>query len=249
MKQLFILIKKRGAELKKRMIHTILLLFFCSILVAKPVFAFAGGGGADYNGGGGNNDGNTGGGTTNDNYWSDQSDASNGRNSNPLTFLFSLGIGAIILVTNRKKRKQHADTQKEIEILDYGKPEEVAIDQFVEKIFYRIQTAWQNQDLSDVEKYYSKELLQLHVKKIDKMKNKHQKNIIEDLVLRKVGNLHWIEGRSKFSVEIEARAIDYVVDTQNNRIVKGRKNEYGLLREKWFFEKNVAESWLLYQIK
>lgn len=237
---------KRGDDLKKGIIHTIMILVLCCI-IAKPVSAFAGGGGADYNGGGGNG-GHTGA-TTNNDHWSDQSDTSDRRNSHPLTFLFPLGIGAIILLANRKKFHQRSSNRTEIDILNYQDPEEVAIDQLIEEIFYPIQKAWQIQDLSSVEKYYSKELLQLHTKKIEKMQRKHHKNIIEDLVLRKVGNLHWMEGHAEFSVEIEARAIDYVIDTRSNQVIKGRKGEYGLLREKWFFQKNEAGSWMLYQIK
>ncbi|MGY3778336.1 TIM44-like domain-containing protein [Isobaculum melis] len=232
--------------MKKAIICLLFSLLLCCTLT-KPVSAFAGGGGADYNGGGGNG-GDTGGGTTHNDHWSDHSDSNTSNESNPFAFLFSLGVGAFVLFSGRKKYRS-SSSRKEIDILDYQNPEEVVIDQEVEKIFYLVQEAWQKQNLSSVEKYYGKELLQLHTKKITKMKNKHQKNIIEDLVLRKVGNLKWLEAHQKFSVEIEARAIDYVVDTQSNRVIKGRKEEYGLLREKWFFQKGSKEPWILYRIK
>lgn len=239
------------------MVVVVFILFFCFSLV-KPVFAFAGGGGANYDGGG-----YTGGGynSYNDDYgynkWSRNSYRSSFGDSNSsggIAILLMIGFGIYIFVSmamssNQRENHYNAGSSGKIKKLDVQNSKERSIDEHIKKIFYPIQEAWQNQDLESVRKYYGKELFRLHTVKIDEMKTNHQKNIIEDLMLKTVGNLYWFEEDMNFSVEIEARAIDYVVDTRNNKIVKGRKSEYGTLNEEWYFKKDEQASWVLYRIK
>ena len=122
----------------------------------------------------------------------------------------------------------------------------------VEDAFYKVAIAWmeRNQDLA--KEYISENLYDKHKSQTDWMKIRKEKNILENMKLIKATpiGLKDSEGiKNDFLwIHIEAQAIDYIINPENNELLRGYKNKTIYYEEYWKFIKN-NHRWILDEIR
>jgi predicted lipid-binding transport protein (Tim44 family) len=116
-------------------------------------------------------------------------------------------------------------------------------------IFYDIQKAWSNGDLSPVKNFLTDKMYQYLEEQLKELKAKGLRNIVEN---PKIENLEIVhveeEGDNKVViVKLDASAIDYTVDSNGN-VVEGDKHNPVSFTEYWAFV-GKALNWRLDDIK
>jgi len=116
-------------------------------------------------------------------------------------------------------------------------------------IFYDIQKAWSNGDLSPVKNFLTDRMYQYLDQQLKELKAKGLRNIVEN---PKIENLEIVhveeEGDNKVViVRLDASAIDYTVDSNGN-VVEGDKHNPVSFTEYWAFA-GKALNWKLDDIK
>jgi predicted lipid-binding transport protein (Tim44 family) len=116
-------------------------------------------------------------------------------------------------------------------------------------IFYDIQKAWSNGDLSPVKNFLTDRMYQYLEEQLKELKAKGLRNIVEN---PKIENLEIVhveeEGDNKVViVRLDASAIDYTVDSNGN-VVEGDKHNPVSFTEYWAFV-GKALNWKLDDIK
>jgi predicted lipid-binding transport protein (Tim44 family) len=142
---------------------------------------------------------------------------------------------------------QYDDSQTQAGSLPYINEELIL--NLTKNIFYEIQKAWSNGDLSPVKNFLTDRMYQYLEEQLKELKAKGLRNIIEN---PKIENLEIVhveeEGDSKVViVRLEASAIDYTVDSNGN-MVEGDKYNPVSFTEYWAFV-GKALNWRLDDIK
>jgi len=142
---------------------------------------------------------------------------------------------------------QYDDSQTQAGNLPYINEELIL--NLTKNIFYEIQKAWSNWDLSPVKNFLTNRMYQYLDHQLKELKAKGLRNIVEN---PKIENLEIVhveeEGDNKvFIVRLDASAIDYTVDSNGN-IVEGDKYNHESFTEYWAFV-GKALNWKLDDIK
>jgi len=142
---------------------------------------------------------------------------------------------------------QYDDSQTQAGSLPYIN--EDLILNLTKNIFYDIQKAWSNGDLSPVKNFLTDRMYQYLEEQLKELKAKGLRNIVEN---PKIENLEIVhveeEGDNKVViVRLDASAIDYTVDSNGN-IVEGDKYNPVSFTEYWAFV-GKALNWRLDDIK
>ena len=142
---------------------------------------------------------------------------------------------------------QYDDSQTQAGSLPYINEELIL--NLTKNIFYEIQKAWSNGDLSPVKNFLTDRIYQYLEEQLKELKAKGLRNIVEN---PKIENLEIVhveeEGDNKVViVRLDASAIDYTVDSNGN-IVEGDKYNPVSFTEYWAFV-GKALNWKLDDIK
>jgi predicted lipid-binding transport protein (Tim44 family) len=142
---------------------------------------------------------------------------------------------------------QYDDSQTQAGSLPYINEELIL--NLTKNIFYDIQKAWSNGDLSPVKNFLTDRMYQYLDQQLKELKAKGLRNIVEN---PKIENLEIVhveeEGDNKVViVRLDASAIDYTVDSNGN-VVEGDKHNPVSFTEYWAFV-GKALNWKLDDIK
>ncbi|MBQ9279439.1 MAG: TIM44-like domain-containing protein [Clostridia bacterium] len=121
-------------------------------------------------------------------------------------------------VLNKKIISKIKDTDKDFDAKQF--------ESWVENLFIKIQSDWSRNDWSDMLRYESANLYEMHSSFIKDYINKNQRNIVE---VRKVNWVYLKDFRQDnekdvIDVYLQASMIDYIIDNKTNKVVLGDKS-------------------------
>lgn len=111
-------------------------------------------------------------------------------------------------------------------------------------IFFKIQGAWMNRNLSSVSGLLTNEMTRVFQEDLDRMLRDKQVNRLENIAVRKVEISEvWQEsGRDYITVLIYANLLDYTTDDTTGAVVAGSKTEPVKFEEYWTFSRSVGNN-------
>ena len=120
----------------------------------------------------------------------------------------------------------------------------------VEESFLAIQRAWTNMDMSTASQYMSDELLDSFQTKLNWMKYKNQRNVLEKISLVSALPVAVYDdsdnSRDYIWFYIKGRMVDYTIDTETQLIVEGRTAPSSFVEYWKYVRKN--DRWVLSNI-
>ena len=117
-----------------------------------------------------------------------------------------------------------------------------AFKDWVQDLFFKIQAAWGNQDLSPVNPFLTDEMKGIFSKDLEAQKAANQINRLENIAVRSVDITEaWQEeGKDFISILFYANLLDYTIDKASGAVVSGSKTEPVKFREFWTFVRPVG---------
>ncbi len=115
-------------------------------------------------------------------------------------------------------------------------------------MFFRIQAAWMNRDLSSAKSLLTDEMRNIFQEDIDAMRRTKQINRLENIAVRNVEITEaWQEsGQDYITALIYANILDYTIDESDGSVVKGSKTEPVKFEEYWTFTRlSGPNPWML----
>ena len=117
-----------------------------------------------------------------------------------------------------------AQIQAEIAKLKQKDPSfnEQDFESHVQNAFYKIQEAWESQNLNIGRPYMSDQIMQRYANQISDIQSRGERNVIENMVIghQTITQVKSDEKYDYITVRIDASATDYTVD-KNNKIIRG----------------------------
>jgi predicted lipid-binding transport protein (Tim44 family) len=125
--------------------------------------------------------------------------------------------------------------------MDAGFDENRFSDQVMD-IFFKIQGAWMNRDLSPVALLLTDEMRRIFQEDIDRLLREKRVNRLENIAVRSVELCEaWQEqGQDYISVQIYANLLDYTTDDATGQVVAGSKTDPVKFEEFWTFTRPVG---------
>lgn len=95
---------------------------------------------------------------------------------------------------------------------------------YVQNAFYKIQEAWEQQDLNIGRPYLSDQLMQRYTNQINDLKSRGERSVVENMVIghQNITNVRSDTKYDYITVKIDASATDYTID-RNGKIIRGDK--------------------------
>lgn len=111
-------------------------------------------------------------------------------------------------------------------------------------IFFKIQGAWMNRDLSSVTSLLTPEMRRIFQEDIDRLLREHRVNRLENIAVRKVEvSEAWQEsGQDYVTALIYANLLDYTTDDTSGQVVEGSKTDPVKFEEFWTFTRPVGNN-------
>ena len=109
-------------------------------------------------------------------------------------------------------------------------------------IFFKIQGAWANRDLSTVRTSLTDEMFGILQGDADDLKRKKQISRLENVAVRTVDIIEvWQEaGKDFITVRFNANLLDYTVDEASGQVLSGSKTDPVKFAEYWAFTRPVG---------
>ncbi|MFH0976678.1 MAG: Tim44 domain-containing protein [Spirochaetota bacterium] len=126
--------------------------------------------------------------------------------------------------------------------------DEVRFKDNVMDMFFKIQAAWMNRDLSTVNQILSDEMKEQFQGDIDEMLGGNRVNRLENIAVRTVDLTEaWQDnGQDYITTLIYANILDYTVDDKSGNVISGSKTEPVKFEEYWTFTRpSRAKKWML----
>jgi hypothetical protein len=115
-------------------------------------------------------------------------------------------------------------------------------------MFFKIQAAWMNRDLSSAKSLLTDEMRNIFQDDIDVMLDSKKINRLENIAVRKVEiSEAWQEsGQDYITTLIYANILDYTIDEQSGDVVSGSKTDPTKFEEFWTFTRpSRSNQWML----
>lgn len=111
-------------------------------------------------------------------------------------------------------------------------------------IFFKIQGAWMNRDLSPVAGLLTQEMRRIFQEDIDRLVREHRVNRLENIAVRNVEIAEaWQEaGHDFITTLIYANLLDYTTDDVSGQVVEGSKTDPVKFEEFWTFTRPVGNN-------
>ncbi len=111
-------------------------------------------------------------------------------------------------------------------------------------IFFKVQAAWMNRDISLAAALLTDEMRRIFQDDIDRMIRDRQINRLENIAVRNVELVEaWQESGEDFiTVLIDANLLDYTADESSGAIVAGSKTEPVKFEEYWTFRRTIGDN-------
>lgn len=109
-------------------------------------------------------------------------------------------------------------------------------------VFFRIQGAWMNRDLSPVSGLLTDEVRGIFHQDLDRLLRERRTNRLENVAVRRVEIRDaWQEaGQEYITVLIYANLLDYTTDDASGEVVSGSRSEPVKFEEYWTFTRPVG---------
>ena len=93
-------------------------------------------------------------------------------------------------------------------------------------------------------------MLDKYIKKLDELKKKKQKNIMENIEYKscKITDVEMIDDTTNISVEMKVKCIDYIINDKD-KVVKGKKDKPFEYKYKLIFSKSKKCDYVLIKKK
>jgi predicted lipid-binding transport protein (Tim44 family) len=128
-----------------------------------------------------------------------------------------------------------------------------AFKDWVQDLFFKIQAAWGNQDLSPVGSFLTDQMKGIFSQDLQEQKAANQINRLENIAVRSVDITEaWQEeGKDFITILFYANLLDYTSDKTTGAVVSGSKTEPVKFREFWTFMRPVGmrSTWQLSAIQ
>jgi predicted lipid-binding transport protein (Tim44 family) len=129
----------------------------------------------------------------------------------------------------------------------------LAFKDWVQDLFFKIQAAWGNQDLSPVHASLTDQMRGVFQQDLDDMKAGNRINRLENIAVRSVDITEaWQEeGKDFITILFYANLLDYTADKTTGAVISGSKTEPVKFKEFWTFTRPVGGrgSWQLSAIQ
>lgn len=238
--------------LKKTFVFILLLLF---LLPSTSVLCRAGGGGGSGggSGGGGGGSSSSGGRGGGSSYSRNDGDYLYGNALNLL--VITLFIGSNVLFFKRGKLSLYSISSKKnesLKTLKYLRKKDSSwnfknIEKQIRYSFPLIQEAWMERDYSPVKELMTENFFNSHTVKMNWMLLKKEKNILDNIKLKKITPIKVNENKDNSEdfiwVLLKASMIDYTINEENNLIIDGNYSKSNTFYEFWKFVKK-DDKWL-----
>jgi predicted lipid-binding transport protein (Tim44 family) len=115
-------------------------------------------------------------------------------------------------------------------------------------LFFKIQGAWTNRDLSSIENILEQEAREFLNQDIMRLKSEHRLNRLENIAIREVEPAEsWQEnGKYYSSMRFAANLLNYTIDENTQQIIEGSKTSPVKFEEVWTFAKESgSNTWKL----
>ena len=91
--------------------------------------------------------------------------------------------------------------------------------------FVKLQEAWMNKDWDSVRLFETKELFEQHKSQLKGYIDSHQTNMLENIIVEGVylTDFRKSNGRDVLTVTLNSKMIDYIIDDNTKKIIKGNK--------------------------
>ena len=127
-----------------------------------------------------------------------------------------------------------------------------AIEARVRETFFKVQHAWTKRDQEEARAYMTDALYREHKMQTDQMIRDHQRNMLSDITLSETSvigvNDSMDDTADCFWVWMQGSMIDYVVDTERDKVIRGEQKQPTHFHEIWRFDRS-GDTWLLAEIK
>ncbi len=119
-------------------------------------------------------------------------------------------------------------------------------------MFFKMQQAWMERDLTDVKKLISQELYNDYKTQLDVMKSSHEKNMLEGINVTNVSIIssqdYRDDSQDTFTAYIAGKIIDYTINEQTGNVIKNEKQEEESFSDNYQFIRR-GNAWILNSIK
>jgi predicted lipid-binding transport protein (Tim44 family) len=118
----------------------------------------------------------------------------------------------------------------------------LAFKDWVQDLFFKIQAAWENQDLKPVNPFLTGQMKEIFAKDLDDQKAANRVNRLENIAVRSVDitEVWQEEGNDFVTVLFYANLLDYTSDKTTGAVLSGSKTEPVKFREFWTFMRPVG---------
>lgn len=219
--------------------YQVICLLIMAFLFLMPVqtFAVAGGHGGGSTGGG--SGGGSIGGGSNSYYRGDRSTTSTSESENFLYIGLSLG-SIIVFPLVKKKRAQYVEINDLLSRMPGTKRKKKQLISEINRVFYAIQKAWEEEAPEKVKNCYTPRLFEEHQQVLQKNKNEGIRNHTTKIAIQELANYRQINDTS-FSIRIDFSCFDYLVDRKNQQLISGDKRERLYFSQVWYFNYSEKE--------
>ena len=135
-----------------------------------------------------------------------------------------------------------ANVQSELTRLQQKDPafNEQAFKDYAQNAFYKIQEAWESQNLQIGRPFMTDQLMQRYATQIKDIQSRGEKNILENMVLghMNITNIRTDNAYDYITLQMDASAADYTVD-RNGKFMRGSKTPQHFT-EYWTFLRKVT---------
>jgi predicted lipid-binding transport protein (Tim44 family) len=113
---------------------------------------------------------------------------------------------------------------------------------WAQDLFFKIQAAWGNQDLSPVSMFLTEQMRGIFTQDLDEQKAANRVNRLENIAVRSVDITEaWQEeGKDYLTILFYANLLDYTVDKTSGAVLSGSKTEPVKFKEFWTFVRPVG---------
>ena len=151
----------------------------------------------------------------------------------------------IIFKSNPQKSRSKERIVQEVNLEKYNINKE-ELQKEVYDIYIRVQEAWSNFELEKVKDVISDEIYNMYDSQLSTMKIKNEQNVMSDFKFLKCTVIRVQDDENTLTriidVELEVLCKDYIINTKNNKVVRGNKNYINTYVYKLSFKKSKENS-------
>ncbi|WP_147565766.1 TIM44-like domain-containing protein [Clostridium tyrobutyricum] len=224
--------------MKKKVLITLSIVFLFALSSPQIALARAGGGHGGGHGGGGSSSGGS--------FHSGGSGGHIGRYGGISTLVIASSYGIIYLFLKRKRKYGQLLPSSRIKFESKNTSSVESKFWSNEKLFQRIvechrqiQFAWSEMAASYADGFMTKDLMEYHQGLLDKMKEKHLRNIVKNVKVISIEahSVNFDADPPYFLAKITAKMIDYEINETTNHVTIGSKVIPEVSTETWSFKK------------